>query len=497
MALVPSLESVSHFTQGPSQKYTKKSNCPSQKTGLNPWILQSAYFQIRQLLSNVIQNPSQAESVEKVKLPGWQDKFLWDGSVLSGLLQDLEVAIEPLKRLAFPLNERWVEELEQGRVAVWVALFLSQLPNLKSLDLDFASWRVSRDELGSSYVKLLFAHALMDVPRKEELSSFSSLTSVSFSPMAKSVARDPAYELFNSKEISVLFYLPAVEEIQVFKAAQNGLSWLSPGKSSAKSLRTLNIHPGSRIRERSLYQILSATPYLETLKYFASIDIDGDDLSASGGKGGVMVCPDLSRALVQIKSSVKTLSLDFEHTGQTTMVAMLFDAIDWGIEGRLDSLASFANFESLEVPIVMLLGWKVKKAPKLSQRLPSSLKHLTLSDTLAGFTANNGTWAGKPTDDDDTGFSENSYEWTEDRYVDAVCELLSVIELDHEKFPHFERLTVKLNDKALYDPGYYDDEGGIEVGKECTAFMNGELPQRLVNACKAAGVQCDSDFNAK
>ena len=88
---------------------------------------------------------------------------------------------------------------------------------------------------------------------------------------------------------------------------------------------------------------------------------------------------------------------------------------------RLESLNTFTKLTSLEMPIIMLLGWKVDTNYKLANLLPSSLQTLCQTDDL--------------------------YEMEEDQWRDnALLPLISAyLEQKDEYAPELEQFTLQLH----------------------------------------------------
>lgn len=148
-------------------------------------------------------------------------------------------------------------------------------------------------------------------------------------------------------------------------------------KAPISSLTSLILHH-TQLSEEMLGQLLLATPSLPSLQYHSWFNIDSE------GRLGrphweYLVCAKLGQSLACVQGPLEHLVISVRFISlQTDMVLGGFR----GMLGKLDTLHGFKNLLSLEIPIIVLLGWSAAAPVKLSNLLPLSLRHLCLTDDL-------------------------------------------------------------------------------------------------------------------
>ncbi len=124
----------------------------------------------------------------------------------------------------------------------------------------------------------------------------------------------------------------------------------------------------------------------------------------------------------------------------------------WGIKGSLGSLTDLAHLKSIEVPIVVLLGWVVSSsAPQLADILPRTLRQLLLRNDLNYF---------------------YKYEWDQQACLDRLSEYLGRLKTDAVIL---DGITVRLRDCPPEDRWDQDEKKKLEL------------------LCSEAGVSCTFD----
>jgi hypothetical protein len=194
-----------------------------------------------------------------------------------------------------------------------------------------------------------------------------------------------------------LFTLPAINAIQtridqpavvsaLKTASQDELQVDFPtlllwhGKiPQASMLTALDI---SHLREDLLCHLLTSAPALQDLtwnfhyknlesQYFRFLD-----------------CAALPKALTQVQDTVQKLKITVEFNIDPRISTQW---LDFGTSGTL-YFKSFQEIKTLEVPLILLLGWDSISAQDLVQVLPNSIVHFALRD--AGSTAQDGHFSG-------------------------------------------------------------------------------------------------------
>lgn len=363
---------------------------------------------------------------------------------------DIDKAIQSLEKLIcrtnFPSKEQWMVEVRAGSLDSWVALLISQLPNLKSLDLDFYPRH------SSAFIGMMFQHDLTSSPPVAVLSDFRHLHKIDNSAQKIPRGSSPWYHEIdiNIEHVAPLFYLPVIQTLRLSNVERSPLLFHSGTRLPCVSTLTTLIIDLGRIDENALEQLLSVCPRLETLKYRFEVDAESP-VKLSGEK--------LGRALQHIKATVKTLQISVGFF-TTTILEVGWD-FSCALEGRLgSSLTRFDKLERLEIPFAVLLGWHIHEAPAVADVLPVQLRHLHLTD--------------------DVGYFEE-YEWDEASYVAAIKRYLETMKGKDATSPRLERISLGL--QWLYD---HPRRGGAM--------------QELSEACGASGVAlhctgCSADPN--
>lgn len=172
-----------------------------------------------------------------------------------------------------------------------------------------------------------------------------------------------------------VFYLPSLETLTITLGSARRFQWPSPSQKrpNLASLTTLKL-TYCEAMEDALERILSSKPPLKELLYNYS--------AAEEFEGGYFNLSTLSRALTHVCTTLGSLTLGIEFDSD------LVPAYSNGpFTGTLDSFHHFPHLTRLEIPFVMLTGWHhiPRHTRTFSSLLPHSLRHLCLTDDLAGW----------------------------------------------------------------------------------------------------------------
>ena len=106
------------------------------------------------------------------------------------------------------------------------------------------------------------------------------------------------------------------------------------------------------------------------------------DASASNIRKVYLDCTKLGHALQSVKLSLEILVIDIVFLSSTAFQDHRLS--DWGTTGDLGLLNNYAKLKTLDVPLMVLLGWAPHPEVRLASVLPSGLHHLRCTNYMAG-----------------------------------------------------------------------------------------------------------------
>ena len=147
-----------------------------------------------------------------------QNGPLWNQNleVFSDVVEQSQLIVE---RGQFPEASKWNGALQKGNSYAYVAILLSQLHNLESLQLDYSFvWK-------SGFPGLMMKHAVFSTPNTV-LSSFHCLTAIDYgSNVPRSEEFDPIFNTFDKlngyppcdpNQFMAWFHLPSIQSIFIW-----------------------------------------------------------------------------------------------------------------------------------------------------------------------------------------------------------------------------------------------------------------------------------------
>ncbi|KAJ5827878.1 hypothetical protein N7447_004641 [Penicillium robsamsonii] len=318
-----------------------------------------------------------------------------DWSQLSFLFQDeVNAAKDIITKAQFSSPKMWIHALEEGDPYAFVAVLLSQLHNLRSLQLDYTFvWQ-------TGFPGLMMRHALLSAP-ENSLSRFSNLSVVEYGLNVPGPRRFnetrwnfiDAFPVCNPDQYAGWFYLPSLKSLEIwlqsFEGVRNELS--NPtGSSKLAHLAQLQrlVLTESTIEEDEVRNLLSHLPSLKSVHLglvYPSQDRELDYHCCSPQpplkKQGVLL-----EGLMSVKDTVEHLSISME-------LCPLYWLSVWGAIERCNGtpeegfkpfkgiLKHFPLLRTAELPAVMLFGW-ICDTPAMSELLPPTLQKLAIRDNL-------------------------------------------------------------------------------------------------------------------
>jgi hypothetical protein len=287
---------------------------------------------------------------------------------------EFECALSAIGNVGFPTQAaaEWAEGLLLGSPTEWMALLLSQLQDIESLEIEhgivMVDWYISKILAPGSYGS-----------GQGVTCRFNSLKEVTLSPNRDWTWHQQWY-LAPIKFLIGLFTLPSMDKIDMILPEPDRIDKISLKRISMSfSLRKL-VFRHSEVGFRSLGRILRATPHLEALQYDFVQNMDQIAYSFSR----IAPWAELNRVLQAVKQSLKTLrvSTDWYWTDDEKDGGWVWPDDSWKQRGRLGSLQEFEQLHTVDIPIHVLLGWNPEHAPKLRDVLPRNLRELCLRDDL-------------------------------------------------------------------------------------------------------------------
>ena len=333
----------------------------------------------------------------------------------------------------FPSPGTWTREMQKGCVPIVVAFLLSRLQKLETLELGV--------KYQSVYLGDMFKHALSHSDSLASISTFRQLKRVELSPEAYS----PRAGILGLEETMSFLRLPSMQSLSFLALDGQGFRHSGPCN---QILRTLDLHH-SQIREDSLERLLAVVPNLKSFR--CSLWCDPEPID---DRSPFLDCEALGKALKHIRL-IEHLAVSVKFFTSSAMEVDWGGAYEkgehWGIKGNIGSLSELVHLKSLEVPIVVLLGWAVSySAPQLADILPKNLRQLLLKNDLNFF---------------------YKYEWDQQACLDRLSEYLRLQTCSAS----LDEITVRLRDCAPEDR--WDQDAKKEL--------------RLL--CGEAGVSCVFD----
>ncbi|KAJ5359784.1 hypothetical protein N7517_008975 [Penicillium concentricum] len=341
-----------------------------------------------------------------------------DWSHLSSLFQDeVNAAKDIITKAQFSSPNMWIHALEEGDPYAFVAVLLSQLHNLRSLQLDYTFvWQ-------TGFPGLMMRHALLSAP-ENTLSEFSKLSVVEYGlnvpgPRMFNETRwnfIDAFPVCNPDQFAGWFYLPSLESLEIwlqsFEGVGNELS-KPAGSSKLAHLAQLQrlVLTESPIEEEEVKNLLSHLSSLKSVHLGLVYPSQDKELNYNccSPQPPLKTQGVLFEGLMSVKNTVEHLSISME-------LCPLYWPSVWGAieRGNGTPKESFKPFKGIlkhfpllrtaELPAVMLFGWTCD-TPAMSEFLPPTLQKLAIRDNLS---------------------LAEDFEWETDKVAEAIQNFLPV-----------------------------------------------------------------------
>ena len=338
---------------------------------------------IHLLLRSLMKSPDLGEYVQEIdfsivpmeNIPSDGTITLWAYDAVPGLSScEIDCAIQWMQHY-HPIRYKSFERLlKRGRFDAYVCLILAFLPNLRSLKLcvDYIPFR---SELLGSIVKHSSVPLQQGAILTNTLPRYRSLQKIELAASSRFVfARNkPLVE-----DIYCFFNLPELQYLQIC-LPQTSNFWpdLTDG-TRMQNLTTLLL-PVCEANESALEALLSRKPPLRKLEYHYRF---GDFLLFDESYHIDLAI--LSRALIYVQETLENLTLSIHHDNPDAENIPYRTRRHGLFQSKLSSLTAFPRLEYLQIPFLVLTGWKAPAnfVNPLADMLPSSISYLCLTDDL-------------------------------------------------------------------------------------------------------------------
>ena len=377
-----------------------------------------AYVRIDLLLRTILERPALARLIKRIQFRTCGSR--WRPMEYQLSRATIHLARSRIRQDGFPYPDMWIEEMEKGVGSVAVTVLLSQLHKLESLEMG--------GSFQSHLLGLMFKHVLSYAELTTTMSTFGNLKEINLNPGSAS----PRAGILKLDEVKSLFGLPSMQSLS-FLAID--VDKLVQGGPCNQNLTSLSLH-NSQIREESLTQMLAMVPNLKSLSCCLWCDPEPIVYDIHSP---FLDCEILGKALEHTRL-IEHLAISIKFFTSSALEVDWGGAYEegeeWGIRGNIGSLTHMKHLKSLEIPIVVLLGWVVSEfTSKLADVLPRNLDHLLLRNDLNYF---------------------QKYEWNQEACLGVLSEYMGTLE---PRSASLGKITVKLKDCApeeRWDQDAYD-----------------------------------------
>lgn len=291
----------------------------------------------------------------------------------------LDEAVSVVERFGVPYVDLWVRELRSGTVGAFVALLLSQTPQLEIIHAD-GSFAVEGQLVG-----LLIKSALQE-RHGHNLPTFTRVHKMIWDDDFKKTWQKGMRGRNFTSCLSgwELFSLPSVKTIAATINNPFPFAWPMdiPDPSNLTSLRL------SHVREPLLCQLLAITRGLRSLEWNWYYDWGNygyqprpASLTRSPNiENPVVDLDQLAQAVLQVAGTLTELVV----TGYIETYDIIEPEARAFIRGSLSGIISLEKLERLEAPVHMLMGFFTPPGKNtLPDPLPTNLEYLDISSDLA------------------------------------------------------------------------------------------------------------------
>ncbi|KAF2135575.1 uncharacterized protein K452DRAFT_363086 [Aplosporella prunicola CBS 121167] len=301
--------------------------------------------------------------------------------------QDLKLLKQTVVDAELPQVDDWIEALSKGSISASIALIVSRLLNVKTLEVSIVLqnrrrelYRTPKDPWGPSdsepdFFGLMLRQTVLASP-SAYITRFKGLEQVRLFTDIERVLGCPRIDL---DQVLPIFYAPRLKVADVkiddpIDAHRRQSPWSTGQPPRGSDMTSLRLHRSS-VNELTLSAILPVFPNLTTFEfdYARTYDtIESGDKSITPGFDGTII----KEAIESCSSSLENLRISVQATQDSGPLRPHFD---WWHRSCGD-MRSFPVLRSLSISMVMLLGWYPNRLPRLADVLPRSLEKLCIED---------------------------------------------------------------------------------------------------------------------
>lgn len=332
---------------------------------------------IIQLLRAILFRPELAHRIQHLKLLG--DTFKPAPHGMEGprwiptpkipvVATELNPLIAAIEGLRLPCGPSWVEQMETGTMDAFAALLLACLPRLKSLRMEHNFTRQAH-LVGNVFRSALCGGTAGALPKYEHLQVVDFFDNYSVyrrchHPQGRA----------NTDDVLPLFYLPALQRLDVFiDTPIPGIFDWPTGQPPLSNITSLALY---HLREPALEKLLSATPALKSLRWSWYCGPPYRWQPQGRDWCQTIDLQLLATALSHVRDTLENLHIttyeDLDHNFEYQPIVM---------KGNFRPMASL-SLKKLHLPWSFLAGFYPDRAIPLEEVVPATVENLAISDDL-------------------------------------------------------------------------------------------------------------------
>lgn len=325
---------------------------------------------IASLLRSILASPNRAASIKAIKLNAngftarKEGRLSLPKKVPDLLEKDVTAAAHALSAAKMPERSKWETGLREKELDTVLALLLSRCINLQSLFLGAYF-------LHANVMLPIMLNHMLNRPRSAIVSDFSKLENISLGVDLNEYKRDFFFLQFTTEAVLPFFYLPALKGARILLVDAHKtqpLPWPLSFRPTAMALTSLRLQR-SRASATTVSKLLAICPSLTAFEYDYRPRVNQP-----------LNCAILMQALSSYNKTLRHLRICLQPFSNDTLVPWDFGEDDF-LDGNIGPwLGNFVAMETLEIPLVVLLGWHASAAAPLSSVLPLNLQALTIRD---------------------------------------------------------------------------------------------------------------------
>ena len=389
------------------------------------------------LLWTILRRPDLTSLVEHVSLlsgTSWacvkECDMDWDQeSRLSCFASVVERSVEIVQYTQVPEQEEWIAALQDGNFYAFVAIFISQIRNIKTLRLDYSFvWM-------QGYPGRMMEHAVLSP--NGTLPAFSQLELVDYGgnvPMPEEYFaefNDPIPDSppasFKHDQFSGWFYLPVLKHLEIWLRDTAKLKEQPPDLSNLHTL----VLARSTIPETDVAFLLPRTRSLQNLHLGLTYSYENERVFWDSD------C--IAHGLESVSSTVKRLSIGLDHAPVVVGHGHPDGRESERYKRVQQSLKKFTCLQTAELPMSLFVNYipYPDDNTDLSTIWPDTLREVSLRDDMS---------------------CTHECRWDELRMVNWAYDVLLN---QRNAVPHLQQITIRLWEQ-YYDDLWEDDEKQLQ-----------------------------------